>query len=475
MKVAKSIGDLVTLWSLAVEEDAMTSAPDPHPSSVLLRGGRVLTMDPVTGEFDGDVAFEGGRIAEVGRDLRTEGRQVIDASGHYVLPGFVDTHRHGWQGIARFLGAGFDVETYFARVHGAMAPTVTAEEAAAGDLLSALSCLDAGITTMCDESHMQRSPAHTEAMIEALRASGIRARFGFGWTPGDPHSDREQPHPAWMEHVRQRILFDDDALVTMYAMLRGPLFIPREVHTQDLARARALGLRSSYHTAHDELSHTSVIRALHELGQLGSDMCFIHAAGTVPEEFTMLADAGASLSTAPTIESLMAGVGLPVLGAALAAGIRPGLGGDSEMAVAGDMFTAMRAALVSDQVRRTLGDPTTRHTALTPHDLLSFATIDGARAVGIGDEVGSLVPGKRADVIMLSRRSATLLSGADAATAIVTAAHPGDVSHVFVDGVARKRDGALIAKQTLDELVPVLERSAARFAALLGAPSFPAK
>src|SRR4051812_30173989 len=162
----------------------------------LISGGRILSMDPEIGELDGDVLVEDGVITAVGPDLQAPGVRVVDAGSSWVLPGFVDTHRHCWQGVVRFLGVGWDVGDYMERVNGRVGPAITPQEAYLGDKLSALACLNAGITTVCDESHVQHSPAHTDALIRALTESGIRARFGFGWSAGPANLlGSTDPHP----------------------------------------------------------------------------------------------------------------------------------------------------------------------------------------------------------------------------------------------------------------------------------------
>ncbi|WP_426321683.1 amidohydrolase family protein [Microbacterium sp. E-13] len=440
--------------------------------AILIRGGRILTMDPVLGELDGDVLIEDGAIVAVAAGLEAPHARIVDASASFVLPGFVDTHRHAWQSVVRFLGSSWDVNQYMARAHQVIAPAISPEEAFLGDRLSALSCLDAGITTVCDESHVQHSPAHTERVIEALRLSGIRARFGFGWSAG-PHNllGSDDPHPAHLEATRAGLLGDDAALVTMYAMLRGPVLSSSRRCLDDVARARALDLRMSFHVGHPNTEGRREISLLDDLKLLGPDMLFIHGGQSSDEELRMMADAGISLSIAAVVESRMAGIGRPVTSRALAAGVAPSFSADTELAAAGDMFGVMRAAYMADQLERmTLTEAGADAGALpelTPQALLQFATIGGARACGLGAVTGSLTPGKKADLILIDRDAPNLISPADSATRIVTGAHPGNVSTVFVDGVEHKSHGVLRQRAALDDLREPLHISGQRLLALV--------
>lgn len=427
-------------------------------------------MDRELGEIDGDVLIDDGEIVAVGPEIRAPHARVIDASSSFVLPGFVDTHRHAWQSILRFVGASWGVTEYMARAHRIIAPAITPEDAYLGGRLSALACLDAGITTVCDESHVQHTPLHTRRAVDALQQSGVRARFGFGWSAGPQNLlEGDEPHPAHLESTRADLLADDAALVTMYAMLRGPVLASTSRCLDDIARARALGLRMSFHVGHPNPEGRREISLLDEAGALGPDMLFIHGGESSDEELRMMARAGISLSIAAAVESRMAGIGRPLISRALAAGVPLSFSADTELAAAGDMFGIMRAAYAADQLERVT--PAENDAAappeLTPQSLLEFATLGGAKACGLGDVTGSLTPGKRADLILIDRHAVNLLSPADSATSIVTGAHPGNVSTVLVDGVEQKSGGLLRERPALEDLRGPAQEAAIRLLAPL--------
>lgn len=418
-------------------------------SRTLIKARAVLTMDPAAGDIDGgELLIEDDRIVAVGEQLDATGADVLDATALIALPGFVDVHRHTWQSAVRHCAVGWSLGEYQANVQGVVGENFTADDAYVGNLLGAVSALDSGITTLRDESHVQNSPEHTDALIAALRDSGIRASFAYGWPSTDAMSwlwDSDRQLPEDIRRVRTDVLADDDALVTLGAMLRGPELSSLDVTRADIARARELGLRMSMHMGTGEYgTRYHGIRALANAGLIGEDMIFVHCCTSDDEELGLAAAAGASACVTPAVEANMPGLGAPATGRLLARGIRPGLGVDVEVGTAGDLFNVMRAALVSERLRETLLGPGAVEAApFTAHDLLEFATVDGARACGLGDRTGSLTPGKQADVILVRADDLNLAPTNDWAGSLVAAGHAGNVDTVLVAGRVRKRDGRL--------------------------------
>jgi 5-methylthioadenosine/S-adenosylhomocysteine deaminase len=190
---------------LASQRGAATQAA----GRILLKGGCVLSLDPKVGDFDtADVLIEGSRIAAVGPNLSATAT-TIDASNTIVMPGFVDTHRHMWQGALRnSLPNGLlpDYSRDILGVRGIMRP----EDVRIGDLVTALGAINAGVTTVLDWSHIGNSPEHTDAAIDGLRASGIRAVYGFGAGVG-PASQ----YPNDIRRLRKQHFSSPDQLLTL--------------------------------------------------------------------------------------------------------------------------------------------------------------------------------------------------------------------------------------------------------------------
>ncbi|WP_345635763.1 amidohydrolase family protein [Streptomyces thinghirensis] len=424
---------------------------------ILIKGAYLMTQDNKLGNFVGDVLVADGRIVEVGRDLSDDRARVVEGTGNAVLPGFIDTHRHNWQGALRNLGPAWTYEEYRSNVQIGLGQHFEPRDVHVGNLAADLMSLDSGVTTVRDESHISNSPEHSDAAIAAHWESGIRAVFDHGW----PSTEAEQwqfgsnrTHPADIRRIRDEVLSDDSARVTLNAMLRGPELSTPEVSAQDIRLARELGLRISMHVGLGEWgADQQAIRQLAETGLLASDMTFIHCCTSTDEELRMLAAHGATASVAGALEVFMPGLGQPATNRLLAAGVRPSLSVDTETIVSGDMFGVMRATLAYQQlILADAAGPMDRIAGLPTFDaadLLSFATIEGARAAGIDNRTGSLTPGKEADLIMIRLDHANLLPATNVAATIVAGGHAGNVDMVVVAGDVLKENGVLKAGDTV--------------------------
>ncbi|WP_433010856.1 amidohydrolase family protein [Kribbella sp. CA-294648] len=391
---------------------------------LLLRGGLVIDTEPsVVVHRDTDVLIEDGRIAAVGPGLAVTDAEVIDASDRIVLPGFVDTHRHLWETALRGIAVDVDLGWYLEHVLGGYGSRHRPEDVAASNLVGALECLDAGITTVQDYSHVQYSIEHTDAALDALTSSGIRAVFGYGPPPllGTPVD------PAGMRHVLDRT----SGLVTAAVAAIGPSFAPIEVVRADWALAAEFDLPVVVHISSGPVA-TLPLQLLRDEGLLGPNLLFVHGNNLPDSELKLIADSGAAVAVTPAVEARME-MGAPMAGRLKAAGVTTGLGIDVVTTASGDMFSAMRELLA-------LG-----HKALTAAEVLRIATLEGARALGMADQIGSLRQGKQADIILVRATDLNLIGGGhDPIGTIVTAAHPGNVDTVLVAGNPVKRDGRLL-------------------------------
>lgn len=417
----------------------------------LIRQGWIVSVDPQVGDLrQGDLLIEDGRIAAIAPQLTVEDAEQLDARGMIVLPGFVDTHRHTWQTCVRHRYADIDPQIYFAEMLGAKGAAFRAEDVYAGTLLGAVAALDGGITTMMDWSHVQNSPEHSDAAVQALRDAGLRAVFGHGWPLVEGASwmfDSQRGHPQDIRRLRREFFSSDDQLLTLAMAARGPEMARREVWLDDLRLARELGLRSSIHMgAYARNAPIRAIAQMHAEGALGPDLTFVHCCFCGRDEIAMMADAGVTASLGVHCEMNAQGIGDIPFDRLLAAGIRPSLSGDTETKCAGDMFTQMRHAFA--YYRSWMGGGHSRvpdaPATLTLRDVLEFATLAGARATGLDHKTGSLTPGKQADIVLIRGDDLNLTPVSDAVGAVVLAAHPGNVDTVFVAGRAVKRAGRLL-------------------------------
>ncbi|QWF83964.1 amidohydrolase family protein [Amycolatopsis sp. CA-230715] len=407
---------------------------------ILIRNARILTMDPAIGDLHpGDLLVADGRIAAVAPRLENAERvEEIDATGCIAIPGFVDTHRHMWQAVLRGCAPHHTLRDYFDTILREIGPALTPEDLYLGNLLSARAALDAGITTVQDISNIQDTPAHSDALVQALRDSGSRAVFAYGNSlpRHDAHGSALSPDAR---RVRTELLPDDEALVTM-ALLTEPGDEAAERHNADLARD--LGLRTARHTV--QFSAERPVTRLRELGVLLPGTTFIHGTGLADGELALIAGSGGTLSIAAAIEMMM-GHGYPPFGQASGAKLPVSLSTDVEVTAAADMFTQMRAAYQAGRYHElSTGDAPTPN-PLTVKEVLRHATLDGATALGLGDRTGSLTPGKEADLVLLRADRPGTAPVHDPYSTVVLQMDRADIDTVLIGGRPVVRHGRSLA------------------------------
>ncbi|HEY0447814.1 amidohydrolase family protein [Actinophytocola sp.] len=405
---------------------------------LLIRGGIAVDTDPVS-VTAADVLVDGGRIAAVGPGLAAgPDAEVIDARGMLVLPGFVDTHRHTWQAGIRATGPDISFAGYVDRVIGELAPRYQPDDVHAGTLAGALECLDAGITTLVDWSHIQHTPDHTAAAVEALRHSGIRAVFGYC---------SRAPDAA----VLTEYLGHD--LVTVAIAPYGPELVDESVALGEWRLARELDLPVTVHMGgHGAESAARGLDFLVRNGLLNPRTSYVHGNHYTDDALRRIAGSGGAVSVSPLVEVEL-GLGAPVTGRALAAGAPTGLGADTVVSGPGDMFSLMRAAYALERARP--------NTGFTTRDALRIATADGARTAGLGDLVGTLGVGRQADLVLLRTDLLGVAPAHDPVGAVVLSADTRAVDTVLVAGRVLKRGGHLL-HHDVAKVLDSLTESAAR-------------
>jgi cytosine/adenosine deaminase-related metal-dependent hydrolase len=433
---------------------------------LLIRGGTVLSMDGAVERrlagpaqvpaHDGDlpradVLIDGETIAAVEPDISADA-QTIDATGFIVLPGFVDTHRHTWEAAIRGSAPDATLDDYFVEILDTFAPLYRPEDVYASNLAGALECLNAGITTLVDWSHINNSPDHPDAAIRALQEVGIRSQYAYGsantsladyW-----YESKIAIPPDDVRRVRETYFNGDGGLLTMALATRGTGFCLDDVVRSEWALARELDIPITVHVAMGRLAgRFGMVKHLDEMGLLGSDTTYIHCCYLSDEEWRLVADSGGTVSIAAQVETQM-GHGWPPVVKALEFGLRPSLSIDVVTTVPGDMFTQMRAAFGAERARVNAvywerNEPAAG--LLTARQLLEIATVNGAHVAGLADRTGSLTPGKKADVILIDARQLNVAPVIDPVAAVTLSADVSNVDTVIVDGVVRKRNGRLVA------------------------------
>ena len=404
-------------------------------SRVLLRGGCVLSLGVKTPNFpEADLLIEDGRVAEIGRGLRARDAEVVDATDGIIMPGFVDTHRHVWKSLFRNRGA---VAAEIDSSH------FQPDDVYAATLIGLLGAVEAGITTVVDWADIPVDDRYTEAALQAHADAGLRTVFvhstpGWSGTPVDIRASARRlaegrPHTPGSSTT---VAFGSVDLSRNHA----------DRVEEEWALARQLGLRIHAH-AGLQISDAGMVSKLAQEGLLAADVTLVHCSHLGEEDLDAIAENGASVSLAPSSE-MAGGLGAPPLQKFLNRRIQPGLAIDDERLAPGDIFAQMRlansvqhAAYFDLKLAGKAGLPN----LLTTRDVIRYATVEGARTVGLGDVTGSLEPGKQADIIVLRTDRPNIYPINDPIGAVVWGVDTSNLDWVFAAGRALMRNGKLEA------------------------------
>lgn len=417
----------------------------------LFKGGRVVTGDTAVPDLEaGDVLVEDGNIAAVGTGLPASDAQIIDATGMIVMPGLVNAHIHTWQTGLRGLAGDWAATNYFRAMHAGLATFFKPEDIYIANLVGALNQINSGTTTLVDWHHNNPTPAHSDAAIDGLIESGIRAVFLHGSPKPDPKPGQkpysEIPMPrSEVERIRKHRLSSDDALVTMGLAILGPQMAVHDVCLTDFALARELDVVASLHHSGPRMLAPEAYAAAAKAGLIGPKLNVVHGNALTDADLDILLTHGATFCVTTEVEMQMA-YGEPLSGRVRERGGLFGIGSDIESAYAADMFAVMRTTLQGERYFAGVRSLAAKGEApfpipVTTRDALRWATIDGARMMHLDRRIGSLTPGKAADIITLRATDLNMLAASNPVHAIVMYANPGNVDTVMIGGKLMKRDG----------------------------------
>ena len=394
---------------------------------LLIKGGCVVSLDAKVGEFEvADVLIEGNRIAEVRPNISASAT-VIDASNTIVMPGFVDTHRHIWEGPLRNILPEGLLSDYTRDITGAARAIYRPEDVHIGALVCALGAINAGVTTLLDWSHIGNSPAHTDAAIEGLKESGIRGVYAYGGGTAGPQNQ----FPGDIRRLRKQYFSSTDQLLTL-AMATG-------VSANDWKVAREVGAPITVH-----LLGANALASVKDA--VGPDVTYVHCNNLAASDWQLIASSGGNVSIACPIEMEM-GHGVPAIQEALDHGIRPSLSTDVETQMPGEFFSQMRSVFTLQRMmlleRQRAGQQNLPR-LLTTREVIEFATIEGAKDTGLERKVGTLTPGKEADIILLRMDQINVMPVNNVYGAVVLAMDTSNVDTVIIGGKIMKRQGKLV-------------------------------
>jgi len=404
----------------------------------LFKGGTIITMDArVPNLPTGDVLVRGKRIEAIAPTIQADDANIVDAKGCILLPGFIDAHHHVWLGVMRRLMPDCtDLFTYIDLVAEKMGAKFRPVDMYLSTRLTAVASLDAGVTTVVDAAHNTRSPEHSDASIDALRDTGIRALHMVG-TPMDTQA-RASHLPHDIKRLAEKWNHADGLVsVGMFGHLK--------LNLSWWNLARELEIRLLTELVGD---YNQIPAELASLDLIGPRTIFNHCARIPEETWKLLADRGASITVNPRSDVIF---GFDddsfAYQKAVDYGLEPALGIDVQTTYGSDMFGEMRALFhlqrAAMRYRKLRGDAHAP-AAITVDAVLRAATVNGASVVGQEKRIGTLVPGKEADLIMVRTDSIGVFPVTNAIAAVVHAVDRSDIDTVMVAGSIRKRGGRLV-------------------------------
>ncbi len=432
---------------------------------VLFKNAFVVSCNKEIGDAPGtDVLVEGTQIKQVGAGLDAAGADVVDASGMLLMPGMIDTHSHLWE--TPFKGRvaeGWGME-YFTNIHP-LVSYFTPEDAYAGIFAGHVESLANGVTTMFDYNTCIHSPEHADAAIQAVKDAGIRGFMGYDFRGKSPNS-KPQLGPsdarfADVKRVRSGLSNGPRDLVRLATCLSEISPENMDAVVREIELSREMGCYMSWHC-----NKAGEIEQIAARGLLKNDLLPAHGNYTTDKDLDLLGSVGGCLTSQPEAETYAGRRSMSMIARGHRKGVRVAIGVD--VPVIGNLGLLPQMRLLHF-LQRYMDGAIERHEGQVPvvrrpgvptldaRNILEFATVNGAAALGLGDVVGQIAPGFEADIVLLDARDFGIAEG-DPAGHIVLNSSAGDVDTVMVAGKFRKR-----AKKMLD--VDLGKMLAARVAA----------
>ena len=417
----------------------------------LIRGATIITMDAQGDLPVGDILLTDDTITAIAPRLDVDDAQLIDASGCILIPGLVNAHMHTWQTAMRGLASNWTLLEYFQKMHAGLATVFEPQDLYIASLLGALNQLNCGTTTLVDWCHNNRTPAHNDAALAGLLESGIRAAFFHGTPKPDPKPGET---PFWeVAHPRaelERLLktHQGHSLLSIHAAVLGPHYCTLEVAMHDFRMARELGILASMHQGGGAARTPEGWQKLEAAGLLGPHINIVHGHALSDEQLQRFCDLGMSFSAAAESE-MTQGHGHPITGRLRALGNAPSLGVDLESVISGDMLTQARIALgmqrsLDNFAYRTAHGGIPPTSTITTREALSWVTLEGARMLQQEHRIGSLAPGKQADLVLIRAGDLNMQPVHDPLSSVLMQASLVNIDSVMVAGRWKKRHGQLL-------------------------------
>ena len=427
----------------------------------LIRHATIVSMDAQIGDLDGgDILIDGDKIVEVGRNVDADNATIVDGRDRIVIPGMVNAHIHTWEFALRGIGGNWvGSRDYHANMHQGMATRYNARDVYLANLMGSLNQIHHGTTTIMDWCHIVKDAEMTDAAIDGLAEAGVRAVFARGTAKPPVTQDATPyykiPYPREEIHrLRTGRFASDDGLMSLAMAILGPDWGEYDVAVHDIRLAREYGLINSAHTYGRKGKRVveDGYPRLAKAGLLGPDHNIAHGNCFAEDELKIVLDAGCTI-TATCLTEMLNYEQPAMIGRMAKFGAMPSIGSDCDPYFNSSMLWVTRHAFqhqreLDNRSLYALGKwpAATQHSTQT-RDALHWATMGGAQALKLDHKIGSITPGKQADLTFFDTSGMNLFSsmpGGDPAHAIVLYAEAADVDSVMIAGRFVKRDGKLV-------------------------------
>ena len=430
---------------------------------LLIKNALIITGD--SGQDNNqrlDILVQDGVIAVIAPSIANPNQyKEIDAAEMLVMPGFVNAHIHTWQTGLRGLAGDWTATNYFRAMHAGLATFFQPEDIYIANLVGALNQLNNGVTTLVDWHHCNRTPDHSDAAIDGLEQSGIRAVFLHGTPkpdpiPGQPHFS-EVPMPVnEVVRLRNGRMSGSDKKVTMGLAILGPQMAVNEVCLQDFKLAKDMDLVTSMHHSGLQMAGEQGYEMASKAGLLGEHINIVHGNELLDKDLDILINGGATFTITAEVEMQMS-YGNPLSTRLLEKNHSFSIGSDIESAYSPDMFAITRTTMQLE--RHFLSRKEQAITGQRPHpipiktsDAFKWATINGAKDFRLNNKTGTLEVGKKADIIFLRNSDLNLKNSFNPLHSVVCYGHPGNVDTVIIEGDIMKQNGKMCSADLDDKL-----------------------
>ena len=412
---------------------------------IVIKGAQVVTMDDALGDFvRADIQIDDGVISAIAPVVNDKEADVIDASEMIALPGIIDAHNCLWQTVLRGVVPDLWQNTYYPEVLGRRS-RYRPEDNFNAAYVGGFEMLSYGVTTVVDYCHNIRGLGYAEASISALRETGIRHVFTHSFMNAKPTLfDSNAAQYTYGREIYEKF-HNPDSLTTINF---GVDSVGAPDLVEQLCFIRELNAPCCIH-----VNEANAINQLHSQDLLGPDLMVIHGNLISNDELTLMANSQMPICFTPSAD--VQGTPADIVRRAIDRGIKVVFGCDVPCHVASDTIGQLRAmyyvqGFLDGAMERSFSIVAGRRPAvrnglplLRPRDLLGMATIGAARVLGMDSRIGSLTPGKRADIVLIRKGQFGESVDADACAHVMLQTTARDIDTVIVDGNIRMAGGVL--------------------------------